>query len=77
MEEGDRARVLQDGADCPLIVFAAIPFRLASVQLKQSCQEAGIHRRERVGKEQCRVSKANPYPSFAPSAVFPGYGSGR
>jgi hypothetical protein len=36
LEENGRARVLQDGADCPLIVFAALPahFSLASVQLK-------------------------------------------
>ena len=48
LEEGGRARLLQDGADCPLIVFAALPahFSLASVQLKKSRQEAGIHRLE-------------------------------
>jgi hypothetical protein len=50
LEEGSRARVLQDGADCPLILFEAPTAHpsLAPVQLKESRQEAGIHRLERV-----------------------------
>ena len=50
LEEDGRAHVLQDGTDCPLISLVALPahFSLAPVQLKQSCQEDGIHRRERV-----------------------------